>query len=572
MYCAVFDVFPLPFFLLSPSSALTPRVLDLLNGTISGLNSLYDAPPAEHVTNHPPDATLSLVQRRIVDSLLVKIKRFDLQSKTPLPLTSSDLNPKAPTSSYNMTPLELVLNHGFLESQGLNQAVEGVTKGSYKLADCDRLSLPNVGATVPILDFLPPEIAETYATASSILRNPTPSSEELQKIPVLMGVKKGHYPRIINKLLEAGCVSLVDKKPACTNGLFAVTKDSDSDRLIFDGRRANMFFFRPPSPDLVSPSDLADLYLAPGTRLFVAKSDITSMYHLLRVPQWMSTYLALPPLRSSVLGLKGRALVWPVFLSLPMGFSHSVYVAHSLHQHIVRSTLSPHCSQLTSSNFWLQRSASLFFSYIDDHGIFSPSAEEARSFLELSVAALDAVGLQHHPKKCVLPSSDFRGTEVLGLSVAVEGTVSPDRVRLDMLIRWTTTIIDSGSTSLSTLQRLTGSWIWFLLVMRSLLSALESVFEFTSFLTSKDFQGNQLFTLPVSVMEEFRRLVNLSPILVVDLTLNCSSYAVATDASLTGGAVTTAPLSVDHFKSLTPFAHRRGWYSFLRPGSGSPAT
>ncbi len=553
-------IFPLPLLLLSSTSSTSPTSLSLLNDAITGLNSLHAGLDGVF---RCPSSTLTSTQVLLVDSLVARIASFISTGSGDFAiahdqLPSSSLRMSHLHSYQFMSPLETALNKGLLEPQS---DASILTRGSFKQVDCNRVALPGPGkgACVSILDWLPPEVASQYATSSHTLVVPPPSREKIERYPIQMGVKKGHYPLLINRLLEAGCVKLLYETPVCVNGLFAVAKDATTDRLIFDGRRANLYFVPPPSPELLSPSDLAELIIEPGRPVYVSKSDVSNMYNLLRVPEWMITFLALPPIRLSSLGKGGKSLVWPAFVSLPMGHSHAVYIAHSLHQHVVRCSLPLPIRQLVSPNTRWSESTSAFFSYIDDHGFITASAEEACLYLHQSVAALDSVGLHHHPKKIFLPTHGFKETEVLGIGISVTGRVFPERSRLKRLMEWTNHVLETETATLSTLQRIIGSWIWFLLLKRPFLAALENVFAFTTDAADQNIRER---TITAPVAAEFRRLIHLAPLLDVDLATPFADIVFATDASMTGGAVVSTPVSVKDQMMLLRYSQRKGWSSW----------
>ena len=119
--------------------------------------------------------------------------------------------------------------------------------GDWVPLDPSRIALPaeGTGATVDLLSLLPPAVADLYREPL-LIRHPPPSRQELKAIPILRGYVKGGYPDIIRKLLKAGLITLNSTPPKVMNGVFGVTKDEEHDRLIFDGRRCNLFFEDPP--------------------------------------------------------------------------------------------------------------------------------------------------------------------------------------------------------------------------------------------------------------------------------------------------------------------------------------
>jgi hypothetical protein len=124
--------------------------------------------------------------------------------------------------------------------------------------------------------------------------------------------------------------------PKVVNGVFAVPKDSDQDRLIIDAVFANAWLTTPAKVKLPDPSHLARLTTSASSGpLFVAKSDLSNFYHHLELPAWLRPYFCLVGIPAAELGMPGDGLVYPMLHTVPMGWSHSVNVAQAVHEHIV---------------------------------------------------------------------------------------------------------------------------------------------------------------------------------------------------------------------------------------------
>jgi hypothetical protein len=79
--------------------------------------------------------------------------------------------------------------------------------------------------------------------------------------------------------------------------------------------------------------------------MFVAKSDLSNFYHHLGLPKRVQQYMALPPLTATELDSIGLSSAdgawWPICVTLPMGFSHAVFIAEtgqSIRVHILCRT------------------------------------------------------------------------------------------------------------------------------------------------------------------------------------------------------------------------------------------
>ena len=102
---------------------------------------------------------------------------------------------------------------------------------------------------------------------------------------------------------------------------------------------------QPSKVELPTPDMLSQLEVPVGAEIFAAKIDISDFYHQFSLPDWLVPYFALPQLRASELGLDASSgfdpdeLVYPCFRTLPMGFSHAVYLAQCAHLNVAFRTL-----------------------------------------------------------------------------------------------------------------------------------------------------------------------------------------------------------------------------------------
>ena len=120
----------------------------------------------------------------------------------------------------------------------------------------------------------------------------------------------------MHRLLSIGMVSLTSH-PKVINGVFAVPKDTDQDRLIIDAVFANAWFTIPPKVKLPDPSHLARLVTTSQSGpLFVAKSDLSNFYHHLELPQWIRPYFCLVGIPATELGLASVGLIYPMMMCI----------------------------------------------------------------------------------------------------------------------------------------------------------------------------------------------------------------------------------------------------------------
>lgn len=121
-------------------------------------------------------------------------------------------------------------------------------------------------------------------------------------------------------------------------------------------------------------------------------------------------------------------------------------------------------------------------------------------------------------------------------------TIKPDtafrlRVRTERLLR-------IGFASATEMRQTIGSWIWACLLNRSLLSILDTVFDFMSCENEE-----QRRRLPRAVRIELHMLLDLFPLRYADLGVEFSTRVYTSDASTQGG-VTYCDMSAQQLRNF----------------------
>jgi hypothetical protein len=409
-----------------------------------------------------------------------------------------------------------------------------------------QVALPGDLRTLPLLDHLPPEIAARYAIPENILkpvadRPPLVSNQSF-------GGSRDEYLLLIKRMMAANMVSFTTT-PEVVNGIFGVFKKDGKIRLIINATPANDTMVPSEKVQLPSPSLFASLEIPEGKELHVSKTDIDNMYHRLRLPLWMVPFFALPAVSAKELGLIefGDRDVYPCCLTLPMGSSHSTFLAQAAHQHFIDS----HVPLMRTADR-LSPTSDLFVErlrhgqYIDDCFWLDTSDAGAVASLAMNqyLAACERVGWVAKISKTVWPSS--AGVEVLGVHIdGVTGLVGLRADRLRLLAEVTEAVVRSGSCTGDRLRHLVGRWTWALLVRRPALSALSAVYKFCISAGSRSFQ------IWPSVRRELWTLVGLAPILVAQIRRRqWFPFAIAVDASSSGGGVVGARMRPDAIAKL----------------------
>lgn len=288
-------------------------------------------------------------------------------------------DPSSPMLSSPWDPLQLSPDIGY--SDPIHSAVPLVAS---------QVSLPSVAGTARLLDLLPPYLVDLYSSPTLLMR-PVPARCKAR--PGVLCDSRSEYIQLIRRLSDLAMVSF---KPAVhvVNGIFAVRKDADTLRLIIDARRANAIFAEPDHVDLPTPDLLARLQAPSGCPVFAAKVDLDNFYHRILLPEWMRSYFGLPPVWSSELGLPGEPRqLFPCCTTLPMGWSHSVFVAQACHEHLLttRTLLRPQDRVSSTSDLLLDRPRHL--AYIDDLVLVGTDADQLSNLQQQYMAVVAAVGL-----------------------------------------------------------------------------------------------------------------------------------------------------------------------------------
>ena len=424
----------------------------------------------------------------------------------------------------------------------------------------DRISLPEQLHIVSVLSVLPPEIATQYSAAqhTTLLRSSTAvvtmNFLDLLPQPRVAGARK-EYLRLIDRMRALG-MSAMTATPKAVNGVFAVAKDEPTDRVIIDARFANRLFVDSPHVALPGPSHLVQLVIPAGAVMQSAKSDLSNYYHHLGVPEWLQPYLALPPLTPAELAERGLPLdaAFPMCLTMPMGFSHAVYLAQTAHEFI----LYRHGLLRKEDNLLLLRSPLVSLTrvihgiVIDDFFSFCLCQKLADRTLQLVLDAYAAAGFVVKQSKVVRPTS--APVKIIGFDIdGARGEIALPADSQLSLLRSTLALLRQPTVTGSQLSHIIGRWTWVMMLRRSSesLAVLQHCYRYC-----RQAQFRR-FTLWPTVRRELCMLVSLLPLLYADLRAPFFHRAIASDASELAGGVVSTPLSPTLSGQLWPLCSSR---------------
>ena len=426
----------------------------------------------------------------------------------------------------------------------------------------ERVALPEQLQLVPLTSVLPPAVAATYAEPESpaLLRPELDvlilNSAAPLRSPRIAG-SRAEYVRLIGRMLEAKIIEFTNC-PRAVNGVFTVAKDAAADRLIIDAQPANRLFVDSPHVALPNPSHLVLMQVPAGTTMFAGKSDLSNFYHHLAMPTWLRPFFALPPLTAAEmrsLGL-GDALCagasFPMCVSLPMGFSHAVYLAQSAHEHVVYATgaLRREDNLLRMTSPLLTHRTATHGIVIDDFFLFSLDRAAAKEQFSRVLAAYRAAGFVVKDSKVVAPTS--QPIKIIGFDVCgSDSSIAPASDSTSSLVASTLSVLRTGTVTGAGLAHLIGRWTWMLLLRRPALAVLQNVYRFIAVA-----RGRRFNVWP-TVRRELLQLLGLLPLLRASLDAPLFHRAVASDASELAAGVVSAPLTQGLTDVLWPLCSSR---------------
>jgi hypothetical protein len=398
----------------------------------------------------------------------------------------------------------------------------------------NRVALPSFLHSVPMLSVLPKSIIDYYShTNTNLFRS---SSVESPSRPAHAFASNSEYTALLKRMKAVGMINFTSA-PRCVNGCFGVPKPDGEIRLVIDAQPANALFCLPPHVDLPTPANIAaintsNLY----GPFYTSKCDLSNFYHHVALPIFMQPYFALPAVRASDIDVESDSdYIFPMCTTMPMGWSHAVYVAQAIHLHILYSqnTLNSTDNILFSNDLLLNRT--LHFIYIDDLTLVSPSLAHALKLHATVIRKYSESGFIVKQSKVIEPTSER--VEVLGVELCGNThTLAVAPKKMTKLQSTTASLLKLGSCSGHTLSRIIGSWIWPCLIRRPSLSIFRQCYRFISI------SNHRVFTLWPSVIRELALVSFLAPLLQLSLNKHDFKYLIATNASKIGGGLVSTSL------------------------------
>jgi hypothetical protein len=376
---------------------------------------------------------------------------------------------------------------------------------------------PPCATRVHLFDILPPDVVADLRRDGVRMIGPLPPPD----VRPAMGVAPGEYHGIIMKAVAAGVCELRATPAESIQGLFGVFKSEELARVILDCRLANLLCRTPPNPRLPLIEVLRMLGVAPGSKLYCAILDLANYYHSIIMPEEWRDMFGLPPV------VVDGVAVHPRWVTLPMGFSFSVYLAQLAHVHQLelKSAAFREAHRLVGALVprLIGEGEVASEPYIDDLPCFSTAPGVANAALREMLAA-EVVEAKDEK---VQFAEEGRATACWGQENDAEGCIRPIPGKLLTLKRLTRAAVRSERLPTRALQRIVGRWLWHALLHRPLLSCFSPLFRQAR-------STHASVRLWPSSVRALLDLVALSPLLVVDPARPVGQLC-ATDASDYGG-------------------------------------
>ena len=391
------------------------------------------------------------------------------------------------------------------------------------------------------------------------------------------------YRRFVAKLASIGLLRFTTKPKERVGCFFVWKKGRKAIRMILDARKSNRWFKEPPPVKLCSSESLGGIEVelpeeaildpALGRQmleeysLYLGVADIKDCFHRLRMPEWMSPYFCLDPIRARDVGLGGTELdgktlaaedvVYPCASSFPMGFSWSLFFAQGAGEKACQTAAEvqgkePRRDCRGPAVFKANAEDDMeHYQYVDNLGLFGNKLASVLEARKQITDYLNEKGLETHEEELADHAAD-----VLGCTVDLKAkrtTVSSGRYwRIRRAIEWA---LKRGRLSGCALEALVGHLTFCGLVRRPVLSVLFAVYRFV--------RRHYLEVVPLwaSVVEELKAFVGLMPLMFGDWGRQWNDLVFATDASESGYGVASAlwPREVVKATGRRPERSRYRW-------------
>eukprot|EP00438_Fugacium_kawagutii_P027913 Skav231459 [mRNA] locus=scaffold1847:913848:918299:- [translate_table: standard] len=337
------------------------------------------------------------------------------------------------------------------------------------------------------------------------------------------------------------------------SGMFCVCKNTKVDRLILDGRPANMLQHTPNEYIMTmasSSSALLGLHLKPNEKLIMSGDDLSNFFYTFKVNDkrtsrnfldWKIPISIAKQFDSFPSSLCGEKYVYACLSTLAMGDSAACEYAQTSHLAMALQSNSLRPEELLTIHGRTPRGHFVGGIIIDDicflekvpiHMEQSLIASQRRQCMH---GMYERVGLQAHPDKGFSDEelASFWGADIDGR----EGLVRGSLCRAASLVWITTQVARLGFCSVGLLEVLCGGYVSLFTYRRRMLSLLDWMYSVQSGLDQ-----SAVVELPPQCIEELWTIAILCPLAVTDLRASFHNRVFMVDASSWGDAVVSSAL------------------------------
>eukprot|EP00438_Fugacium_kawagutii_P011960 Skav219331 [mRNA] locus=scaffold1957:475156:479430:- [translate_table: standard] len=389
---------------------------------------------------------------------------------------------------------------------------------------------------------------------------------------------------LFKKMAASKMLKILDEGsflPDFRSGMFAVEKDADRDRMILDGRPANLVDKpqRKWTRALAASSCLCDFELAEDYNMICSGADLKDYFYQFQVndQRCARNVLACELTKAEVgyiFDLKDYDGSTAVGLStLAMGDRNACEYAQCSHLALCLQKGVSQACEIMAYGTAIPRGLLQVGIVIDDlvileailkrdmegDGWFAKTQSSDR--LQQAHRGYDDVKLEHNPKKGFAGEAcgKFWGCEVDGVKGILRS--SSQRMRPCSLI--SLRVASLGIATIGLLEALAGSWVSILGIRRRLYCLLDLIFEPLSFYD----KPGQVVRLSEEMKEELCSLAILGSLAVVNMRAQFASFVSASDASTEGIAAVRAEVPQKIVKELCRHCIKKGsWSRLLPPG------
>ena len=443
-------------------------------------------------------------------------------------------------------PADLRPRGSFRELCG-SAVMYGETSTTVVPYDKDLVSWPALGAVpVDLASALSAEHTSWLRDLTANMRRPPAAAAALRSE---LGLRQPYvdpafrhqrvYADFIKGMLERGMVRLVPTQAEATVGLFFVKKKSGRQRIIFDTRLANCDFEPPPSTHLPSASAFSKMETSECDVVWYSVGDVENAFYAISVPPELGACFRLPPIRAGLVGRPviggsrpgAAASLTPILTVLPMGWSWALHLC----QLVTEEGLSR--GGLSADVLVKDRAAPQPLGpsrplgaagYVDNFLVQGAPRDRVTAAGRRVTAGLEEQGFSVHEDTAeAVDRTDFVGLAFDGRARAVR--VSTRRmwwVRLAI-----EELLSQGRCSGDMLEVILGHVTWLMLLQRSTLSILSSVYAFVKA------NKQQIAPLWDSVAHELKLVRDLLPLFVAHTDSKWLPTVTASDASPWGCGV-----------------------------------